>query len=52
MIIGISVSCISSVIIFGDLMLSGLKAAFRMAQNNNAMIVIPIESTKLGFQIF
>ena len=41
---GISMSYISSVIIFDDLMLSVLKTVLRIAQNNNVMKVISNEN--------
>ena len=41
---GISMSYISSVIIFDDLMLSVLKTVLRIAQNNNVMNVISNEN--------
>ena len=50
MIMGISISYISSIIIFDDLMLLALKTIFRIAQNNNVMNVIPNENTNFVFE--
>ena len=50
MIMGISISYISSVIIFADLMLTALEAVFRIAQNNNVTNVIPNENTNFVFK--
>ena len=50
MIMGISISHLSSVIIFDDLMLSALKIVFRVAQNNNVKNVIPNENTNFAFE--
>ena len=47
---GNSISYISSVITFDDLMLSTLKTVFRIPQNNNVMNFIPNENTKFVFQ--
>ena len=50
MVMGISISHLSSVIIFDDLMLSALKIVFRIAQNNNVKNVIPNENTNFAFE--
>ena len=50
MIIGISISYISSVIIFDDLMLSALKTVFQIAQSNKVMNFILNENTKFVFE--
>ena len=50
MIMGISISYISSVIIFDDLMLPALKTVFRIGQNNNVMNFIPNENANFVFE--
>ena len=47
---GNSISYISSVMTFDDLMLSTMKTVFRIPQNNNVMNFIPNENTKFVFQ--
>ena len=49
MIIGISISYISCVITFDDLMLSESKTVSQIAQYNNVMNVIPNEKTNFVF---
>ena len=46
----ISISYISSVITFDNLMLPALKTVFWIAQNNNVMNVIPNENTNFVFE--
>ena len=50
MITEISISCISSIIIFDDLMLSALKIVFRIPHNDNIMNLIPNEKTNFVFE--
>ena len=50
MIMEISISCISFVIIFDDLMLSALKIVFRIPHNDNIMNLIPNEKTNFVFE--
>ena len=47
---GTSLSYISFVNIFDDLILSALKTVFRIAQNNNVSIVIPNEIKNFVFE--
>ena len=50
MIMGTSLSYISFVNTFDDLILSALKTVFRVAQNNNVINVIPNENTNFVFE--